>query len=132
VGKRALDAKLVAVMMSTLARLGAESGKTLQMKSRAMMSTHTRLGAESGLKVFDDPLVTLICDLVCRDSKASSLFGKDGVFVTDETPCDDVDLVCRNSKASSLFGKDGVFACPGNHHLETCVVTDETPSSQSS
>ena len=68
-----------------------------------MMSTHARLGAESGLKVLEDHLVTLICDLFCRESKASS-----------------------------LLGKAGVFACPGNHHLETGAVTDETPSAQAS
>ena len=68
-----------------------------------MISTHARLGAESGLKVLEDHLVTLICDIFCRESKASS-----------------------------LFGKAGVFACPGNHHLETGAVTDETPSAQAS
>ena len=73
---RDLDAKLLAVMMST----------------------HARLGAESGLKVFEDPLIKLICDLFCTESKASS-----------------------------LLGKAGVFACPGNHHLETVAVTDGTP-----
>jgi len=36
------------------------------------MSTHARLGAESGLKVLEDHLVSLICDLFCRESKASS------------------------------------------------------------
>ena len=55
---RALDTKLLAVMMST----------------------HARLGADSGLEVIDDHLVTLICDLFCRASKTSSLFGKPGVF----------------------------------------------------
>ena len=78
---RALDTKLLAVMMST----------------------HARLGADSGLKVLEDHLVTLICDLFCRESKTSS-----------------------------LFGKAGVFACPGNHHLEAGAVTDETPSAQAS
>ena len=78
---RALDTKLLAVMMST----------------------HARLGADSGLKVLEDDLVMLICDLFCRESKTSS-----------------------------LFGKAGVFACPGNHHLEAGAVTDETPSAQAS
>ena len=55
-----------------------------------MMSTHARLRAESGLKVLEDHLVTLICDLFCRESKASS-----------------------------CFGKAGVLACPGGHQLET-------------
>ena len=59
-----------------------------------MMSMHARLGAESGLKVLEDHLVSLICDLFCRESKASA-----------------------------LFGKAGVFACPGNHHLEAGAVT---------
>ena len=76
--------------------------KALDAKLLAMMmSTHARLGADSGLKVLEDHLVTLICD-----------------------------LFCRKSKTSSLFGKAGVFACPGNHHLEAGAVTDETPSSQ--
>ena len=78
---RALDAKLLAVMMST----------------------HARLGAESGLRVLEDHLVMLICDLLCRESKTSS-----------------------------LLGKAGVFACPGNHHLETGAVTDETLLAQAS
>jgi hypothetical protein len=78
---RALDAKLLAVMMSM----------------------HARLGAESGLKVLEDHPVTLICDLFCRESKASSPLGKASVFV-----------------------------CPGNHHLETGAVTDETPLVQAS
>ena len=42
------------------------------------------------MKVLDDHLVTLICDLLCRDSKVSR-----------------------------LLGKAGVFACPSNYHLET-------------
>jgi hypothetical protein len=64
-----------------------------------MMSTYARLGAESGysMKVLEDHLVSLICD-----------------------------LFCRNSKAASLFGKPGVFTRPGNHHLETAVVADQT------
>ena len=37
------------------------------------MSMHARLGAESVLSVLDDHLVTMICDLFCRQSKASSL-----------------------------------------------------------
>ena len=49
---RALDSKVLAVMMSM----------------------HARLGAESGLKVFSDSLVKMICDVFCRESKASSLF----------------------------------------------------------
>ena len=68
-----------------------------------MMSTHARLGADSGLKVLEDHLVKLICDLFCTESKTSS-----------------------------LFGKAGSFACPGNHHLEAGAVTDETPSAQAS
>jgi hypothetical protein len=76
---RALDAKLLAVMMSTPARPRAESG----------------------LKVLEDHIVTLICDLFCRESKASA-----------------------------LFGKAGVFACPGNHHLETGAVTDKNAIEQ--
>jgi hypothetical protein len=59
-----------------------------------MMSMHAHLGAESGLRVLEDHLVTLICDLFCLDSKASS-----------------------------LFGKAGVFACPGNHRLKTGAIT---------
>jgi threonine/homoserine efflux transporter RhtA len=31
-----------------------------------MMSMHARLGAASGLRVLDDHLVTMICDLFCR------------------------------------------------------------------
>jgi hypothetical protein len=77
--KRDLDAKLLAVIMSM----------------------HACIRAESGLKILEDHLVTLICDLLCRDSKTSS-----------------------------LFGKAGVFACPGNHHLETGAVADETPLAQ--
>jgi hypothetical protein len=47
------------------------------------------------MKVFEDHVVMFICDLFCRKSKASSLFGKAGVpgnhhfetgAVTDETP----------------------------------------------
>ena len=45
-----------------------------------MMSMHARLGAESGLKVLEHHLVMLICDLLCMDSKSSSPFGKAGVF----------------------------------------------------
>ena len=78
---RALDAKLLAVMMST----------------------HARLAADSGLKALKDHLVTLICDLFCRESKTSS-----------------------------LFGKAGVFACPSNHHLDTDAVADETLLAQAS
>jgi hypothetical protein len=48
---RALDSKLLAVMMSV----------------------HARLGARSGLRVLDNSLVTMICDMFCRESKASSL-----------------------------------------------------------
>ena len=48
---RALDTKLLAVVMSM----------------------HARLGADSCLKVLDDHLVTLICDLFCRESNVSSL-----------------------------------------------------------
>jgi hypothetical protein len=58
-GNRALDAKLLAVMMSM----------------------HARLGAESGLKVLDDSVVTLICDLFFRDSKASSLLSNSDMLV---------------------------------------------------
>ena len=36
------------------------------------------------------------------------------------------DLVRRESKASSLLGKARVFACPGNHHLETGAVTNKS------
>ena len=48
---RALDSKLVAVMMSM----------------------HARLGAESGLRVLDQNLVWTMCDMFCRESKASCL-----------------------------------------------------------
>ena len=48
---RALDSKLVAVMMSM----------------------HARLGAASGLRVLDQNLVRTICDMFCRESKASCL-----------------------------------------------------------
>ena len=44
-----------------------------------MMSTHARLGAGSGLRVLDDRLVTMICDVVCRESKASSLLDEGDV-----------------------------------------------------
>ena len=38
-----------------------------------MMSMHARLGAESGLRVLDEDLVRTICDMFCRESKASCL-----------------------------------------------------------
>jgi hypothetical protein len=38
-----------------------------------LMSMHARLGAGSGLRVLDDNLVTMICDVLHRESKASSL-----------------------------------------------------------
>ena len=38
-----------------------------------MMSMHARLGAESGLRVLDQNLVRTICDMFCRESKASCL-----------------------------------------------------------
>ena len=47
----ALDSKLVAVMMSM----------------------HARLGAESGLRVLDQNLVRTMCDMISRESKASCL-----------------------------------------------------------
>ena len=49
-----------------------------------MMSTHARLGAERDLKNLDDHLVTPIFDLLCRESKTSCLLGKAGVFAC---PC---------------------------------------------
>jgi hypothetical protein len=55
-----------------------------------MMSTYACLRAEKILRVLEDSLVTLICDLFRRESKASS-----------------------------LLGRAGVFACPSNHQLET-------------
>ena len=48
---RALDSKLVAVIMSM----------------------HSRLGAESGLRVLDQNLVRTMCDMISRESKASCL-----------------------------------------------------------
>ena len=38
-----------------------------------MMSMHTRLGAESSLRVLDQNLVRTMCDMFCRESKASCL-----------------------------------------------------------
>ena len=38
-----------------------------------MMSMHARLGAESGLRVLDQNLVRTICDMFCKESKASCL-----------------------------------------------------------
>ena len=67
------------------------------------MSAHARLGADSGLKVLDDHLFTLTCNIFCTDSKASS-----------------------------LLGKVGVFAPPGNHQFQTGAVTDETLLAQAS
>jgi hypothetical protein len=48
---RALDSKLLAVMMSM----------------------HSRLGAENGLRELDQNLVRTTCDMFCRESKASCL-----------------------------------------------------------
>jgi hypothetical protein len=53
---RALDTKLLAVMMSL----------------------HARLGAERSLGVLDDHVVTLICDLLLPGNQALSLLGKAG------------------------------------------------------
>ena len=38
-----------------------------------MMSMHARLGAGSGLRVLNDSIVMIICDVFRRESKASSL-----------------------------------------------------------
>ena len=54
---RALDSKLLALMMSM----------------------HARLGAGSGLRILDDHLVTMICDVYCREQKASSLLDEGDV-----------------------------------------------------
>ena len=62
---RALDSKLVAVMMSM----------------------HARLGAESGLRVLDQNLVKTMCDMFCRESKASCLL--DDVEEEDSESDDD-------------------------------------------
>jgi histone H3/H4 len=53
-----------------------------------MMSTHARLGAESGFKVLEDHLVTFICDLFCRESKTSSIEREDRLLTgRPSSPC---------------------------------------------
>ena len=44
-----------------------------------MMSTHARLGAGSDLRVLDASLITMICDVFCRESSASSLLDEGDV-----------------------------------------------------
>ena len=50
-----------------------------------MMSMHARLGAGSGLRVLDDNLVTMIWDVFCRESKASSLLDEGSVEEEEES-----------------------------------------------
>ena len=64
-----LDERLLGEVDRFVAVNGALDSKVLA----GMMSMHARLGAESGLRVLDHNLVRTICDMFCRESKASCL-----------------------------------------------------------
>ena len=64
-----LDERLLGEVHRFVAVNGALDSKVLA----GMMSMHARLGAESGLRVLDQNLVRTICDMFCRESKASCL-----------------------------------------------------------
>ena len=53
-----------------------------------MISMHARLGAGSGLTVFDRHLVAMICDVIRRESKASSFFDEGDIEEKKESDSD--------------------------------------------
>ena len=60
-------------MLAEVDRFVAVNGALGSKLVAVMMSMHARLGAESGLRVLDQNLVRTMCDMFCRESKASCL-----------------------------------------------------------